>query len=237
VPIFPLLVDGARMPAKADLPASIEGFAFLNAESIDSGRDFHHHVDGLIAALDGRFGLTPPRPPPSAALARVAQHRYTWAVLLLAVGIAAGFADLAPPWPPGSGPIAGAFGAALLLGVDSLLGRQNMKTANRTIVASVVVLVVTFGAYLVVSPIYVYEAPDHTRFAIGLQCTPEALTVYKAKCPNLGLDELRGAEYEADRLWTTQSIAIVQALLEGLWLSAFAGLGALGAGFQRRLRT
>jgi non-specific serine/threonine protein kinase len=50
--VFPILVDGAAMPGERDLPSTLTPFAYLNAASVDSGRDFHHHVDRLIASID-----------------------------------------------------------------------------------------------------------------------------------------------------------------------------------------
>ena len=41
LPLIPVLVDGARMPASAELPASFKDFAFLNAAEVATGRDFH----------------------------------------------------------------------------------------------------------------------------------------------------------------------------------------------------
>jgi hypothetical protein len=52
LPLIPVLVDGARMPDSAELPASFKEFAFLNAAEVATGRDFHHHLDRLIAAID-----------------------------------------------------------------------------------------------------------------------------------------------------------------------------------------
>jgi hypothetical protein len=52
LPMIPVLVDGAKMPDSAALPASIEKFAFLNAAEVATGRDFHPHMDRLIAAID-----------------------------------------------------------------------------------------------------------------------------------------------------------------------------------------
>jgi hypothetical protein len=52
MPLIPVLVDGARMPASTELPKSFKDFAFLNAAEVATGRDFHHHLDGLIAAID-----------------------------------------------------------------------------------------------------------------------------------------------------------------------------------------
>src|SRR5437667_7444472 len=53
IPLIPLLVDDARMPKTADLPASLQEFAFGNAVEIDSGRDFNHHMERLIRSTDG----------------------------------------------------------------------------------------------------------------------------------------------------------------------------------------
>jgi TIR domain/Polyglycine hydrolase-like, structural repeat len=51
-PVIPLLVHGASMPKPADLPSLLKNFAFHNAATIDSGRDFHQHMDRLIRAID-----------------------------------------------------------------------------------------------------------------------------------------------------------------------------------------
>jgi hypothetical protein len=52
VPVIPVLVENAVMPTVRDLPASLQGFAFLRAAEVDIGRDFRHHVDRLGQALD-----------------------------------------------------------------------------------------------------------------------------------------------------------------------------------------
>jgi TIR domain-containing protein len=52
LPLIPVLVDGARMPSNAELPASFKDFAFLNAAEVATGRDFHPHLDRLIGAID-----------------------------------------------------------------------------------------------------------------------------------------------------------------------------------------
>jgi adenylate cyclase len=53
ITIMPLLIGGSRMPDPAQLPDSLKKFAFINAAPIDTGRDFHHHIERLIRALDG----------------------------------------------------------------------------------------------------------------------------------------------------------------------------------------
>ena len=64
------------------------------------------------------------------------------------------------------------------------------------------------------------------RFVKGDVCTQQALLVHGAACPDLGIDELRDAEYEAERLWTNQSIARVRMGLVSLWCLVFSALAA-----------
>jgi TIR domain len=52
IPVIPVLVNGAQIPEPADLPESLKSFAFLNAATIDAGRDFHVHMDRLVVAID-----------------------------------------------------------------------------------------------------------------------------------------------------------------------------------------
>jgi len=52
VRIIPILIDGATMPTSTELPESLHDFAFLNAAEVAVGRDFHIHMDRLIAEID-----------------------------------------------------------------------------------------------------------------------------------------------------------------------------------------
>lgn len=52
IPIIPVLVGGMRTPEVNELPESLRDFAYRHAVTADSGRDFDHHMDGLIRALD-----------------------------------------------------------------------------------------------------------------------------------------------------------------------------------------
>jgi len=52
IPIIPVLVGAARMPQSAQLPESLKNFAFLNAAPVDTGRDFHQHMERLIRGID-----------------------------------------------------------------------------------------------------------------------------------------------------------------------------------------
>jgi TIR domain len=67
--VIPVLVDGAKMPSSAELPASFNEFASLNAAEVATGRDFHPHLDRLIRAIDqtAQVRAIPGSPPAAAA--------------------------------------------------------------------------------------------------------------------------------------------------------------------------
>src|SRR5262249_38965366 len=48
IPIIPVLVGGMKMPEVGDLPESLKDFAFRHAVTVDGGRDFDHHLRGLV---------------------------------------------------------------------------------------------------------------------------------------------------------------------------------------------
>ena len=52
IPVIPVLIDGAALPAPADLPEGLRNLAFRQAAPVDSARDFHPHMDRLIKAMD-----------------------------------------------------------------------------------------------------------------------------------------------------------------------------------------
>ena len=105
IPVIPVLVGGMRMPEVGDLPGSLKDFAFRHAVTIDGGRDFDHHMRGLIRALDRFFGSNtdPPAKPemavgeivppkassPSGSSARI--YGITGAVIVLVIAAAAVF--------------------------------------------------------------------------------------------------------------------------------------------------
>ena len=60
IPVIPLLVGGAAMPEPSQLPENIRDFAYCNAVRVDSGRDFDHHMNGLIRATDEILGNAQP---------------------------------------------------------------------------------------------------------------------------------------------------------------------------------
>jgi hypothetical protein len=52
VAVVPLFVDGTDLPIPGRLPRSLRDLASHQAEHIDSGRDFPHHIKRLVSKLD-----------------------------------------------------------------------------------------------------------------------------------------------------------------------------------------
>ena len=50
--IVPVLVEEATMPQPSDLPESLAKLPFINAATVDSGRDFRIHMERVIRALE-----------------------------------------------------------------------------------------------------------------------------------------------------------------------------------------
>jgi TIR domain len=49
--VIPLLIDRTEMPSSSSLPEDLKSLAFCNALRVDSGADFHHHIDRLCSSL------------------------------------------------------------------------------------------------------------------------------------------------------------------------------------------
>jgi formylglycine-generating enzyme required for sulfatase activity len=55
IPAVPVLIDGAPMPPAEQLPEGMRAFLRFQAAPVDAGRDFHVHMDRLIADLERRL--------------------------------------------------------------------------------------------------------------------------------------------------------------------------------------
>jgi hypothetical protein len=71
-PVIPVLIDRAPMPKVSDLPESLHAFAFRQAADVDTGRDFHVHMDRLVRAITQSAAA--PRPTTSPASAALPEH-------------------------------------------------------------------------------------------------------------------------------------------------------------------
>lgn len=62
IPIIPVLINNTPMPDAKSLPPELEALAFRNGLALDTGIDFHHHADRLIAGI--HKVVDPHLPPP-----------------------------------------------------------------------------------------------------------------------------------------------------------------------------
>src|SRR4029453_2480998 len=51
IKVIPLLIDRTEMPSSSSLPEDLKSLAFRNALRVDSGADFHHHINRLCSSL------------------------------------------------------------------------------------------------------------------------------------------------------------------------------------------
>jgi hypothetical protein len=56
IPVVPLLIDGASLPARDQLPESLWPLLRRNALPVDSGRDFHAQLSRLVRDLSVQLG-------------------------------------------------------------------------------------------------------------------------------------------------------------------------------------
>lgn len=88
IPVVPVLVDGAQMPAAEQLPESLRDFTFRNAAEVSTGRDFHSQLDRLIRSMDQLLKRTDKRQRqlPFASFKQLHQRRLL--ALTLGIGVA-----------------------------------------------------------------------------------------------------------------------------------------------------
>ncbi|WP_446007737.1 hypothetical protein [Candidatus Electrothrix sp.] len=151
-----------------------------------------------------------------------------WSVGGATVPFAAALAELSPPWPSGIVLV-----TAIIELITIAVSFQLFKGAKRVVVNTVLLIsLISFAGagitYLWNLSRYTYQVPTtNERFTKGNICTPDARNVFGSRCPELGLDELRQAEYEAERLWTQKSLATIRVRLVFLWSATFLFLSLL----------
>jgi ABC-type xylose transport system permease subunit len=150
----------------------------------------------------------------------------------LVVPFAAKLADLSPPWPPGIVPVTAVVQLLALVLVFQFFKTAKRRIINWVLLLSIAIFAVTSVIYLSAVSYCTYEVPTtKARYVKGYECTHEAQLVFKSQCPDLGLDELGTAEYEAERLWTRKSIAVIRTALVMIWSLVFVALSFSLGGF------
>jgi hypothetical protein len=225
VTIVPILADGGALPPPDELPEKIRPLRSLNALAISSGINFNHEMARLISALSRILG------PKAPAVSRAYFVRnffsspwFSLVVLAAFSPIVAATMGLGPPWPRGAQYIAVFLNGVALLAAVQIMRLATRVVVSRTIITAATVLTCSAIIYMLLQTVFVFETPvTGERWAKGFVCTREARQLYAKKCPFLDHDELRGAEYEAERLWTRPSIAIIQVSLALAWFATFLG--------------
>jgi hypothetical protein len=116
--------------------------------------------------------------------------------------------------------------------VFQFLRTASRKRINTVLIAGAVLLVGSTLVYFSLFSYFTYTTPGKkVRMVKGFVCTPMAAKVYKDACPDLGMDELNQAEYEAERLWTRSSILIARLGLTAFWLLTFLALSVILGSF------
>lgn len=138
-----------------------------------------------------------------------------------------------PPWPSKVGLTVATSVVVLftLVMTYHFLYLRRRRLTNLVMAIAVALIVLSAFLYFFAFAALTYQTPvTQEIFAKGFVCTSDAITLFGEKCPWLDLDELKGAEYEASRLWTAPSIAVVRVFLLFAWFSMFcAGAALVGA--------
>jgi hypothetical protein len=74
IPIIPVLVDDAPMPAEKEFPESLKSLAFANAAKVAADQDFHDHMNRLIRAINHMLDGNGAAGPASSTWHRVARQ-------------------------------------------------------------------------------------------------------------------------------------------------------------------
>jgi len=82
IPIIPVLINNTPMPDAQSLPPALEALAYRNGLALDTGIDFHHHADRLIAGIHRVLD-------PAAATVPKAAAKKTWPLFLALAVVAA----------------------------------------------------------------------------------------------------------------------------------------------------
>lgn len=134
--------------------------------------------------------------------------------------VAAKFVGISPPWPSSGTALTCA--ALLLALMRVFLNHRTISKINavRKFRLSNIFLILSTIFYLISFSLFVYPNTKGESIVSGFVCTPSARSIYD-NCPFLSSDEIAQAGYEADQLWTQESITANEVSLFMLWVSAF----------------
>jgi hypothetical protein len=156
--------------------------------------------------------------------------------------VAAPLADyvlhLGAPWPPGGVPVITSLVELLaLICLFHFWFGKPYKYLTRGLMVFLVILVVSFFAYLYLFDVYTFANPATSkRYAKGFVVRPDvqALIPGEFQTPE---EVLSGSEYREGEVWTAGSLTASRLTLLAVWLTVFASLSGFIGTFimaQRR---
>jgi hypothetical protein len=146
IPVIPILIDKTPMPAEADLPDTMKGFAYHEAVDVSSDADFKNHLSNLIQQLDRTFadrGIPNPQPQQTSAASLgstpliqiTAFLLVAVALIRLSIALSYGLSDWFARHPFNYAEFAILMCLAPLVALYSLRGGQLARTASMAICA------------------------------------------------------------------------------------------------------
>ena len=145
---------------------------------------------------------------------------------------------LGPPWPEGVAIITSIVELLVLIVVFHFGFGSGYKRVSRRMMVSLVLLVVSFGAYLYFNSSFTFTAgASADKFVKGFVLRPDVVPLITS---DFTVDDaLRSSEYRPEAVWTENSITAMRLILLSVWLVSFVLLSMTIASFviyQRRRR-
>ena len=163
------------MPKSDEVPQSIREFVFLTAARIESGLDFHHHVDRLIRSMDDSLGkryTLSPWPPPENLRSRLLNTVQWHSILVFGGAAVMPFAwsfALEPPWPAHSTIVTTIIELLVLAFVYQYLRRSKHPRETRAMIAGAALLLVSKSISSNVLAVYLRNSHNQTALCKGVR--------------------------------------------------------------------
>lgn len=143
---------------------------------------------------------------------------------------------LGPPWPPGVSIITSFAEILVLIYIFHFWFRTNQKRLGQRMRAAIIVLGISFLAYLVLFDLFTFPSPStNKRYTKGF--VPKSDKKLLLDAGRTEEEVLRGSEYDPNQVWKPWSITAVRLLLVTTWTIIFVSLSVLIGSFvmsQRR---
>ncbi|WP_108520318.1 hypothetical protein [Bradyrhizobium algeriense] len=146
----------------------------------------------------------------------------------IVIPFVASFLSIIPPWPTGLNIITSVIQlASLAISYQSASNKAGKVAFNMKILGAVgFALVLVYMFLFTTFTIFVPQA--QRSIVIGYECLPDALKVFNGRsCLSLNVDDLATVAFDEFLIWTKTSVAVIRAVLVGVWLSLFVVIASL----------